>query len=290
MKKSKFYRMNKHIDVIKNNNMISVIIPVFNAEQTIIAALNSIMIQTEGCFEIIVINDGSTDNSLKQILSFKLNYPQTNIVIIDKKHEGVSATRNMGLKLATGNYIAFLDADDEWHPEKTTKQLSVFKNTAEADFIGCLYKPKHDHSLKKNNTLVPVKSKDLLFNHFFQTSTVVMKKHVFDSIGYFEKSKSFGEERHYFLRVSTLFSCLLLNEKLINYGSGKRGFGQSGLSANIFQLEAGELKNLIYAYKVLNMPLFICCNAIIFSIAKFIRRLYIVYVLDVFKKNVYARK
>ena len=76
---------------------------------------------------------------------------------------------------------------------------------------------------------------------------------------------------------------MLMNENLINYGNGKRAFGQSGLSANLMQMEIGELKNLVYAYRVLDMPLFTCGNAIIFSLLKFVRRIFIVYTVDIFK-------
>jgi len=263
---------------------ISVVIPVYNAENTIYTTLNSIKSQTGGHFEIIVVNDGSTDNSLVEVYAFRKAHPQLCMIIIDKMHEGVSATRNTGLRVATGDYIAFLDADDEWHPEKTTKQLAVLKEVADADFVGCLYKPHPVRSSSKSFPhITEVTSRDLLFKNFFQTSTVIMKRKVFSAVGYFEKTISYGEERNYFLRASKIFPCLLMNENLINYGNGKRAFGQSGLSANLVQMEIGELKNLLYAYRTLNMPLFTCCNAIMFSLVKFARRLCIVYVADIFK-------
>ena len=269
---------------MSGTNLISVIIPMYNAEDTIYSTLSSIKSQTEGKFEIIIVNDGSTDNSLVEVYSFKKAHPELAIIIVDKMHEGVSATRNTGLRIATGEYIAFLDADDEWHPEKTTKQLTVLKEVPEADFVGCLYKPISVRALLKSfEQLKQITSKDLLFKNFFQTSTVIMKRRVFDAVGYFEKTISYGEERHYFLRVSKAFPCLLMNENLINYGNGKRAFGQSGLSANLLQMEIGELKSLVYAYRVLDMPFATCCNAIIFSVLKFMRRICIVYVGDIFK-------
>lgn len=271
-----------------NTVTISVIIPVYNAENTITAALNSINRQTEGKFEIIVVNDGSTDDSLEAIYTFKKTNLHLNIIVIDKPHEGVSATRNIGLRLASGNYIAFLDADDEWHPEKTIKQLTILKETPEADLVGCHFKPLDVRSVL--NSLSHITSRDMLFKNFFQTSTVLMKRKVFDAVGFFERSFSYGEERNYFLRASKTFSCVLINENLINYGNGKRGFGQSGLSGNLIQMEIGELKNLVYAYRVLDLPFFACCNAIIYSLAKFMRRIYIVYVTDKFKPSVSEKK
>jgi glycosyltransferase involved in cell wall biosynthesis len=270
--------------LMKGPGIISVIIPMYNAENTIAAALNSISKQTEGKFEVIVVNDGSTDSSLAEVYAFKKAHPESYMTIIDKPHEGVSATRNIGLRIATGNYIAFLDADDEWHPEKTIKQLAVLNEKPYADVVGCLHTAPAKRKPTKNFALLkPIASKDMLFKNFFQTSTILMKRKVFEGTGYFERSVSYGEERRYLLQASTTFSCVLMNENLINYGNGKRGFGQSGLSGNIVQMEIGELKNLVYAYKVLGMPLLTCCNAIIFSLIKFMRRLCIVYVSDKFK-------
>lgn len=266
-----------------HRELISVIIPVYNAEDTIGAALKSVAGQQAGEFEIIIVNDGSTDNSINEVYAFKKAHPELRITIIDKQHEGVSATRNVGLRIASGNYIAFLDADDVWYPEKTIKQLSLFSN--DVDLVGCLHRPenKQTNISKEADSIKHVSTKEMLFKNFFQTSTVIMKRRVLETTGFFERSISYGEERHYFLRASKTFSCVLLNENLINYGNGKRGFGQQGLSANLMQMEIGELKSLVYAYKTLNMPLFVCCNAIAFSLLKFLRRVYIVHIADKLK-------
>ncbi len=277
--------------ITENIPLISVIIPLYNAEETIAGALDSIRQQTEGRFEIIVVNDGSTDNSVDEVYTFKKINPELHITIIDKPHEGVSATRNIGLRIATGNYIAFLDADDAWYPEKTIKQLAVLDHTGDIDVVGCLHSPlEKQKSNKKFAALRRIVSKDMLFRNFFQTSTIMMKRKVFETTGYFERSISYGEERRYFLCASKVFSCVLINENLINYGNGKRGFGQSGLSGDLMQMEIGELRNLLYAYKILNMPFFTCCNAIIFSLMKFARRLCIVYIADKFKFGAYEKK
>jgi glycosyltransferase involved in cell wall biosynthesis len=281
----------KPMKVIDNRPLISVIIPMYNAEETISHALGSIKQQTEGRFEIIVVNDGSTDNSIDEVYAFKKSNPALYITIIDKPHEGVSATRNAGLGIAKGNYIAFLDADDAWYPEKTVKQLAMLNHTADIDVVGCLHSPLAKQKVNKRfTTSRRIVSKDMLFRNFFQTSTVMMKRKVFETTGYFERSVSHGEERRYFLSASKVFSCVLINENLINYGNGKRAFGQNGLSADLLQMEMGELKNLVYAYRALDMPFFTCCNAIVFSLMKFVRRLCIVYMLDPLKPLVSGKK
>ena len=169
--------------------------------------------------------------------------------------------------------------------------MAVLNDTPNIHFVGCLYKPLSVRRLFKDiSHLRQITPKELLFKNFFQTSTVLMKRKVFDAVGYFEKSISYGEERNYFLRISKNFPCILMNENLINYGNGKRAFGQSGLSANLLQMEIGELKSLLYAYRVLGMPLLPCCNAIIFSLAKFMRRLCIVYIADTFRPAPFEKK
>lgn len=93
---------------------ISIILPVYNAEKTIERCLDSLLCQTYENFEILAINDGSDDNSLQQLLNYAEK--DSRIKVIDKHNEGVSATRNMGLKLAKRKWLTFCDADDEVLP------------------------------------------------------------------------------------------------------------------------------------------------------------------------------
>lgn len=89
---------------------VSVIIPVYNSEKYISKCLDSVLNQTYQNIEVIVINDGSKDNSIKILKEYEKKYK--NIILIDKKNEGVSKTRNLGIKTATGDYIMFIDNDD----------------------------------------------------------------------------------------------------------------------------------------------------------------------------------
>ena len=90
--------------------MISIIVPVYNASDYIIDCLNSVFLQTYSTFEVLAINDGSTDNSL-EILN-KIAIQDSRLRVIDQENKGVSSTRNTGLKYAKGEYILFLDSDD----------------------------------------------------------------------------------------------------------------------------------------------------------------------------------
>ena len=106
------------------NLTVSVIIPTYNSGATIIQALESIFNQTYSDWEIIVVDDGSTDSTREILQPF---IDEGKILYILQKNQGCGVARNQGIKISKGSYIAFLDADDYWHAEKLTRQLDVFR-------------------------------------------------------------------------------------------------------------------------------------------------------------------
>ncbi len=110
-----------------SNPLVSVIIPVYNAENFIEQTIQSVLNQTIQDFEIIVSNDGSKDNSGAVIQA--LQKKDNRIIYISKSNSGVSDTRNMGVENAKGKYLAFLDADDIWKQDNLEKRLAVVKAT-----------------------------------------------------------------------------------------------------------------------------------------------------------------
>ena len=109
----------------EKNPTVSVIIPTYNRAHLIGRAIQSVLNQTYRDFEIIVVDDGSADNTEEVVKSF---YDKRIKYIKHKKNKGAAATRNTGIKAARGKYIAFQDSDDEWLPEKLEKQMKVFEN------------------------------------------------------------------------------------------------------------------------------------------------------------------
>lgn len=107
--------------------LVSVIIPVYNTEKYIEQTIQSVLTQTLQDFEIIILNDGSTDSSEKIIQ--QLQKEDNRIIYIAKSNSGVSDTRNIGIGKATGKYIAFLDADDIWKPNNLEKKISALQHT-----------------------------------------------------------------------------------------------------------------------------------------------------------------
>lgn len=254
--------------------MVSIIIPMYNSENTIIPCINSVLNQTyKGEIEIIVINDGSTDTSkLKVEQLINDNPAKSNIKLLTKENGGVSSARNCGIKIAQNDFIALLDSDDEWLPQKLDNQLKIFTEDNNIDFVGGLIK----NSLKNKRRLKYITLKNLIFKNYFQPSTIVFKKNIINKVGLFDESQKYAEEGNYFIRIAKNHTCILLNEKVVNYGQGKSGFGYSGLSSNLKEMEKGELKNINYAFKKKYINILTYIIAISYSILKYFRRILIV--------------
>lgn len=154
---------------MSNLGMVSVVIPCFNASDYIVSTINSIQDQTYKNLEIIVVDDCSTDNSYEIIKKIKANSKNIKILKTESNTGGPATPRNIGIKNSTGEYIAFCDADDIWHPQKLEVQvkflekydfvcskIDVFKNEIDIKFEAFIRfnfefsEIKHDRLIKKN--------------------------------------------------------------------------------------------------------------------------------------------
>ncbi|APX64130.1 glycosyltransferase family 2 protein [Acinetobacter schindleri] len=256
--------------------LISVIIPMYNASETIVRVLDSVKKQTLECdYEVLVVNDGSKDSSKNVVESYILANPLLNIKLIDKPNGGVSTSRNAGLKASQGDLIAFLDSDDEWFSDKLEKQLKLLNMNPEIDLLGCAFDGLY-LSNTPDGSLLKININKLIFKNYFQPSTVIMKRKVFEDIGYFDENQKYAEEGNYFIRIANRFNCYFCNMKVINYGDGKSGFGASGLSANLKGMHKGFNKNLKFAYENNIISLKQYMLARVFESIKYLRRIVIV--------------
>jgi glycosyltransferase involved in cell wall biosynthesis len=257
---------------------ISVIIPVYNAENTILSTLESVKDQLIRPCEIIVVDDGSSDQSVNRITRFKEANPELNLILISKPNGGVSSARNRGMEAASGKWIALLDSDDVWLPGKLARQIQVIKQNPGIDFLGTT---RNDEKIsrvlwKKFGPLTKIGPRLLLVKFVFVVPTVLFKKEILYAAGYFDEKQRYAEEGNFFMRICHQYNCFLLNESLVITGHGKAHFGQSGLSGNLKEMEKGELKNMRAALRMRIISpagyLMLCA----FSILKYIRRLLIV--------------
>lgn len=230
---------------------ISVVIPMYNAKDTIVRALNSVISQTyQGVLEIIVVNDGSKDNSPQIVEDFISKNPQINLKLINQLNGGVSKARNTGLRNATGEYIALLDSDDAWYEDKLEIQLPYLHNNF-ADFVTCL---RNDDIISFpykliNNEYALVTTKKLLIKVVGQTSTAVFKSDILSNVGYYDESQKYSEDANYWMQVAFKNKMIILNKKLVITGGGKPSVGHSGLSANMKAMEEGVQKNIEEMFK-----------------------------------------
>lgn len=254
---------------------VSVIIPVFNSGVTAIAAIESVLRQTVKVREIVVVDDGSIDESGRLVAE---RFRDTNDVVkvfrID--NVGAACARNHGIGRASSTYVAFLDSDDLWMPTKLERQLGIIDEVPSVGMVGTQTtmgaKKSIDPWVGRSAKPVVVSSTMQLFKNFFQTSTVLVRRSVLDSVGHFPTGQRYAEEGDLFIRIAAHSRCILLNEVLVDYCGGKGGFGEVGLSANLNAMERGELSNIRRAFERGNCGSMVFLAAIFFSVLKFSRR------------------
>lgn len=182
--------------------MISIVIPLYNKEHSIASTLQTVLNQTYQDFEIVIVDDGSTDHSVEEVK--KVIDPR--IHLIHQKNSGVSAARNRGIEEAKGEYIAFLDADDEWKPDYLKTQYELTQKYPECSVFACNYEFK-DAKGKVTPTIIrklPFKGKDGILSNYFEVAscshppicsiTIMVKKNAIQSIGGFPIGVKSGED------------------------------------------------------------------------------------------------
>ena len=240
-----------------NYPLISVIIPVYNGEKYISETLESVIAQTEKNWEIIAINDGSTDNS-QTILENYLKKIPGSLQVISVENGGVSRARNIGVSAARGIYIAFLDQDDLWAPEKLQRQIYIFftnkslgitfTNESIIDQQGSIIREKALKFDKKNRGNI---FDHLIFDNFIPISSVILEKKLFMAIGGFDPQFSLAEDYDFLLKVTQKVPVDFIDEPLLLY----REHGESSTFQKIDRITA-ESFTILRSWKVKNPQLF----------------------------------
>jgi hypothetical protein len=211
--------------------LVSVVIPTYNRVQQPITAIESVLAQTYSNVEIIVVNDGSTDGSdeaIQRFINQKMNRCHE-IIYVDQPNQGASAARNTGIAKARGEYIAFLDSDDVWLPQKLEWQMRAFKELKDecgACFTdSCLVNNSgmdissfRAHGRKYDQTIGVERDATIaLAGSFsgFWVSTLVARADKIRQIVGFNPDISFCEDRDFHFRLSLVTSFAIVNKQLI---------------------------------------------------------------------------
>ncbi len=200
---------------------VSVIIPTYNRSHFLSRAIKSVLNQTFQDFELIIVDDGSTDNTKEVIENFQEKDKRIKY-IWQKNSGGPAKTRNKGIEKSEGEYIAFLDDDDECLPKKLEKQILLFKESKVPNlgFVGGLdiivgKKPIKDITpfYKSGNIL-----KDLCFHCIIRTpGTVLVKRSVLQKVGFFDEKFKAADDYDMWIRISQHYSFDYVKENILKY-------------------------------------------------------------------------
>lgn len=254
---------------------VSVVIPCYRCAGTIQRAVDSVLSQTLLPSEIILIDDCSNDEgeTLAVLTKLKTLYAEVDIKILTlKENGGPGSARNAGWADASAPYLAFLDSDDSWHPQKISVQYNWMAMHPEVTMSGHASRQVKTEAvlsdLSADWTAHSVSINSLLFSNFLPTRSIMIKK----EIPYrFVPGKRYSEDYLLWLTVVNSHSVFFLDLPMAY--SFKEEFGDGGLTGNLWKMEKGELDNMLRLYEanILGPILFFLAST--FSVIKYIKRL-----------------
>ena len=237
---------------IENKYKISVVIPTLNRINTLQRALDSVINQTYKPAEIIVVDNGSSDGTLKFL---REQYPK--ITILTENKIGVSSARNKGIKESINQWIALLDSDDAWHPRKLEIQTSMLDsalkeyNLIHTDEVW-FRNNKHINQMKKHKKQGGYIFERCLSLCCISPSSVLFKKNILDKVGLFDESLPVCEDYDMWLKICSSEEVLFAQDKLTyKYGGHKDQLSKSYWGMDRFRIKSIEniIKNFDLTYK-----------------------------------------
>ncbi len=226
----------------KENPLVSVIIPTYNRGWILKETIDSVLAQDFTDFELIVVDDGSTDNTQGILDSYK-----EDIIVLQQQNKGVSSARNRGIVSASGQFIAFLDSDDLWLPKKLSTQVDFFNTNPDALICQTEEKwirnsirvnPKKRHKKLSGDIFEPS-----LYLCLVSPSAVMMKRSLFEKTGMFDESLPACEDYDMWLRISCRYPVYLIDTPLIIKRGGHAD--QLSRSSGLDRYRIQSLKKII---------------------------------------------
>ena len=221
------------------NFSYSVIIPSFNRAKYLTRAIESVLSQTHIANEIIVIDDGSTDQTKALI---EKNY-QNQIRYHYQNNQGVSAARNTGIKMATSNWIAFLDSDDAWHPKKIATQAQQLQTNSKL-LISHTNEVWYRHGVHFNQHKKHQKKGGFIYEHCLprcaiSPSSVLIHRTVLNTVGLFDETLPACEDYDLWLRITSQFEIGYIDKQYtIKYGGHEDQLSQRYWGMDRFRIQA----------------------------------------------------
>jgi len=224
---------------------VSVIIPTFNRAEKVVRAVLSVLSQNFTNLEILVVDDGSRDGTQEALLKFNNKFKY----IDHHFNRGVSAARNTGILHSSAPFIAFLDSDDYWHPEKLSEQISLFKGNSKVSVCqteeiwirkGVRVNPKKRHLKPSGDVFLPSLKLCLV-----SPSAVILKRSVLEHVGLFDESLPACEDYDLWLRISCRYPVYLIKRPLVV----REGGHPDQLSARYKAMDRFRIQSLVKLIK-----------------------------------------
>lgn len=252
---------------------VSVVIPCFRCGPTIGRAVASIVDQTQKPAEVLLVDDASGDETWSVLQQLVAGYPGWVKVLALAQNQGPSAARNTGWDAATQPYLAFLDADDSWHPEKIRIQYGFMRDNPDIDVSGhrCLW-VRLDEPLPQipdEVMITKISVPDLIFGTRLSTPTIMLKRRIPFR---FEVNKRYAEDVHLWRQIACASGKVVRIESPLAF-MHKAPYGASGLSAELWPMEKGDLSSLLSLYKAKQISRMLLTLGSTFSLVKYLKRI-----------------
>jgi len=198
---------------------VSVVIPTYNRAEMLAQALRSVRAQTFTDYEIVIVDDGSTDGTAEVVGSFT----DERIKYLRQENRGSSAARNAGIDWAEGKYVAFLDSDDAWLPEKLEVQVAAFERHPTVGLVSCrslTIDPSNECVLPlellrpPGDEIVADFHREIIVSNRFMTPALVVKREIIERVGGFDESLRYAQDWDLWIRIARECECCLLGRYL----------------------------------------------------------------------------
>lgn len=205
---------------MKSEKLVSAIITTHNRRELFIKALNSVINQTYKNIEILVVDDGSEDGTKEYMQSNELSNVKY-LYIPKEKSKGGNYARNIGIKESKGDYIAFLDDDDEWHKEKIKKQVNYLEQNYKIGMVACAREYEYNFKNKKkqkNKDIIEGNLKEKIFTMMpYTTSSIMIKRNILFETGLFDENLKCWQDYELLIRICQKTDIGVIKDYLLLY-------------------------------------------------------------------------
>jgi glycosyltransferase involved in cell wall biosynthesis len=241
--------------------LVTAVIPTYNYGHYVCAAVESALAQTYPRVEVVVVDDGSTDDTAARLARYgdRIRY-------VYQPNQGLSAARNTGIRAANGEFVALLDSDDEWHPERVAAQVPVMLARPEVGLVAAGAETGPEPRWKAVDPTNPgpareVTARELLVRTWFGSCGVLMRRACFDEVGYFDTTLRSAEDRDMWLRVALRYPIVVLGAPLWWYRAHS-----GSMSTAAQRMEDNELRVLRRALDAQRAPFWLRRKVIAYTL------------------------